>query len=66
MATAPKRWPTNADWARLDSIALAAEIDDLALPIFEAEPMTEIEKVQRAGRICRLAQEIKSKLESCK
>ena len=50
----------------MDSLALATEIDRLALPIFEGEPMTEIEKVQRAGRICRLAKEITHKLQAAR
>ena len=64
--TPPKRWPKNAEWARLDCIALAREIDGLALPVFEGQRMTEIEKVQRAGRICRLSQEIIYKLEAAR
>lgn len=56
--TPRKRWPNEADWARLDSIAKAQRIDTLARPILDGEKMTEIERVQRAGQICRTALEI--------
>lgn len=64
--TRRKRWPNECEWARLDSIALAREIDALAMPIFEGQQMTEIEKVQRAGRICRQAQAIVTKLQAAR
>ena len=53
-----KRWPNNCEWARLDAIAAAQQIDDLALPFLEGVSMTEVERVQRAARICRKAKEI--------
>lgn len=64
--TKRKRWPNECEWARLDAIALAQEIDELSQPIFEGQAMTEIERVQRAGRIGRKAQEIRQKLIACR
>jgi hypothetical protein len=60
----PKRWPNNADWARLDAIADALRIDTLAQPILNGEAMTEIERIQRAGQICRMAMKIIQELQS--
>lgn len=60
--TRRKRWPNEADWARQDAIAKAHKIDELARPILEGQGMTEIERIQRAGRICREALEIVEKL----
>jgi hypothetical protein len=60
--TRRKRWPNEADWARLDAIAKAHSIDAMARPILEGESMTEIERIQRAGRICRAALEIVEKM----
>lgn len=62
--TLSKRWPNNADWARQDVIALAHTIDGLARPILDGEGMTEIERIQRAGRICRAALEIAEKMRA--
>lgn len=60
--TQRKRWPNEADWARLDVIAIAQRIDAQARPILDGEAMTEIERIQRAGRICRDAMIIIQKL----
>ncbi len=62
--TNPRRWPTNADNARIDAIALAARIDHLAEPLLEGEAMTKAELIQRAGQICRAAQKIISGLQA--
>jgi hypothetical protein len=62
--TPRKRWPNEAEWARLDAIAKAHKIDALARPILDGEPMTEIERVQRAGQICRAALEIAKALQA--
>lgn len=56
--TPRKRWPNEADWARQDAMAKAHRIDALARPILDGESMTEVERVQRAGQICRTALEI--------
>ena len=56
--TPRKRWPNEADWARLDAIANAQRIDALSRPILDGEGMTEIERIQRAGQICRAALQI--------
>ncbi len=56
--TPRKRWPNEADWARQNAIAGAQRIDRLARPILDGEGMTEIERIQRAGQICRAALEI--------
>lgn len=62
--TPRKRWPNEAEWARLDAIARAQRIDMLARPILEGEGMTEVERIQRAGQICRLALEITRDLQA--
>jgi len=62
--TPRKRWPNEADWARLNAIARAQRIDTLAQPILNGESMTEIERIQRAGRICRSALEIVRDLQA--
>jgi hypothetical protein len=62
--TPRKRWPNEADWARLDSIARAKKIDQLARPIVEGEHMTDIERVQRAAQVCRLALLIEKDLQA--
>ena len=62
--TPRKRWPNEADWARLDAIAGAQRIDTLARPILDGDAMTEIERVQRAGQICRAALEIVKDLQA--
>ena len=62
--TPRKRWPNEADWARLDSISLAQQIDGLATPISAGEAMTEIERIQRANQICRMALQIVIKLQA--
>jgi hypothetical protein len=56
--TPRKRWSNEADWARLDAIALAQRIETMAAPITEGEPMTEIERIQRASQIEKLALKI--------
>ena len=56
--TPPKRWPTNAEDARLEAIAQANRIDRLAEPILNGETMTTTEVIQRAGQICRAAQKV--------
>jgi hypothetical protein len=62
--TARKRWPNAAEWARLDAIAQAKRIDDLARPLLDGESMTAIEIVQRAGQICRSALAIEKDLQA--
>lgn len=62
--TLRKRWPNEAEWARLDAIARAQRIDDLARPVLDGEAMTEIERIQRAGQICRAALEIVKDLQA--
>lgn len=62
--TARKRWPNEADWARLDSIVLAERIESLASPISDSVGMTEIERVQRASKISQLALKIINKLQA--
>lgn len=56
--TLRKRWPNEADWARQEAIAKARKIDNLSRPMLDGEAMTEVERVQRAGQICRAALEI--------
>jgi hypothetical protein len=60
--TPRKRWPNEADWARQNALALAQRIDLLARPILDGESMTEIERIQRAGQICRAAMQISKEL----
>lgn len=62
--TPRKRWPNEAEWARLEAIARAMRIDALARPILEDVAMTEIERIQRAGQICRAALEIMNDLRA--
>jgi hypothetical protein len=62
--TPRKRWPNEADWARTESIAHARRIDTLARPMLDGEGMTEVERVQRAGQICRAALEIEKDLQA--
>jgi hypothetical protein len=62
--TLRKRWPNEADWARLNSIAGAQRIDMLARPILDGQAMTEVERIQRAGQICRSALEIVKDLQA--
>ncbi|MBI5933296.1 MAG: hypothetical protein HY867_06275 [Chloroflexi bacterium] len=56
--TPRKRWPNEADWARMDAIALAQRIETMAAPISAGEAMTEIERIQRAHQIETLALKI--------
>lgn len=62
--TPKKRWPNEAEWARLDAISRAQRIDHLARAILDGEPMTEVERIQRAGQICRAALEIMKDLQA--
>jgi hypothetical protein len=62
--TARRRWPNEADWARLDAIARAQKIISLSRPMFDGERMTDLERVQRAGQICLAALEIISGLQA--
>lgn len=62
--TPRKRWPNEAERARIEVIAQARRIDLLARPILDGEPMTEVERVQRAGQICRSALAITTELIS--
>lgn len=61
--TPRKRWPNEADWARLDSIELARRIEQTAVPIADGVSMTEIERVQRGGQIIRMALQIVNALQ---
>jgi len=62
--TPPKRWPKNAEDARVESLSQARRIDRLVVPILDGETMTHAELMQRAGQICRAAQVIVRELAS--
>ena len=62
--TLRKRWPNEAEWARMDAIVKAQRIDALARPVLDGEAMTEIERIQRAGQICRQGLEIVRDLQA--
>ena len=49
--TKAKRWPTNAEWARLDGIALAEQGADIVRPLRDrCEEMSSLEIVRRSGQ----------------
>lgn len=62
--TKPRAWPNDAEWARTESIAHARKIDALARPMLDGMSMTEVERVQRAGQICRAALLIEKVLQA--
>jgi len=46
-----KRWPTNAEWARLDALAKSGKIINLLRPVRdECEHLTTLELVRRTGQ----------------
>jgi len=64
--TLRKRWPNEADHARLDSIALARKIKQQVLPMLEAleagKAVTSLELSLRLNRISNSAGDIEVKL----
>lgn len=63
--TPPKKWPKNAEWARLDGIALALEIQEILRPVRdETETMSISEIVRRTGQAIDCLHELQRKLRS--
>jgi hypothetical protein len=64
--TPRKRWPNEADHARLDAIALARRVKTQILPMLEAleqgKMVTSLELSLRLNRISNAANEIEVKL----
>ncbi len=64
--TARRRWPNEADHARLDGICLARRIKQQILPMLEAleegKPVTSLELSLRLNRISNAANDIEVKL----
>ena len=64
--TAPRRWPPNADHARMDSISLARHVKQQVLPLLEAlengKLITQLELSLRLNRISNDVNEIEVKL----
>jgi len=64
--TPKKRWPNEADHARLDSMTLARRIKQQILPMLEAleqgKMVTSLELSLRLNRISNAASEIEVKL----
>ena len=64
--TQRKRWPNEADHARLDSIALARKIKQQVLPMLDAleagKVVTSLELSLRLNRITNAASEVEVKL----
>ena len=64
--TRKKRWPNEADHARLDAIALAQRVKAQILPMLEAlengKSVSALELALRLNRISNAANEIKVKL----
>jgi hypothetical protein len=64
--TAKRRWPNEADGARLDSITLAEAINRQILPMLDAlennKSVSALELALRLSRINDAAGKIKSKL----
>lgn len=64
--TPRKRWPNEAEHARMDSICLATQIKQQVLPMLEAleagKPVTSLELSLRLHRISNAANNIEIKL----
>lgn len=64
--TPRKRWPNEADHARLDAISLARRVKSQILPMLEAleqgKMVTSLELSLRLNRISNAANEIEVKL----
>jgi hypothetical protein len=64
MVTKTKRWPTNSEWARLDSIALAEQgwrmLDALL------DELDNVHQVRQVGRVMDNLKEIRFKLTVCR
>ena len=64
--TARKRWPNEADNARMDAIALAERVKAQVMPMLDAleqnKNVSAIEMALRLSRILNAANEIKLKL----
>lgn len=64
--TARKRWPNEAEHARMDAIALAERVKGQIIPMLEAlesgKSVSALELALRLNRISNAANEIKLKL----
>ena len=64
MATPAKKWPQNAEWARMDSIALAEQgwrmLDALL------DELDNVHHVRQVGRVMDNLKEIRFKLTVCR
>lgn len=64
--TPKKRWPNEAEHARLDAMSLARRIKQQILPMLDAledgKPVTSLELSLRLNRISNAANEIEVKL----
>lgn len=66
MATRPKRWPNNAEYARMTSVAHALKIEQTLRPVLDGAPMTEVEKLRRIANAIIAAAKIAQELERVK
>ena len=64
MATPRKRWPNFAEWARMDSIALAREGRRRLLN--EIERIQDLTLLREVTRAVETFREIEAKLKACK
>jgi len=65
MVTHRKRWPNNAEWARMDAIARLTKCQTLMMPILE-EQLTTTEIIRRVALVAITLQEIQTLLNNCK
>lgn len=61
MATEPKRWPTNAEWAREDSIVLSDRVVAALRPLLE-DPKVEMSVLRAVSQAIDAAHQIRTKL----
>ncbi len=64
MATPAKKWPQNADWARLDSIALAEQSWRMLDALLDE--LANIHHVRQVGRVMANLKEINFRLTVCR
>ena len=64
MVTKTKRWPNNAEWARMDAIALAVQGEHILDALLDE--LDNVHHVRQIGRVMGLLKEIRIKLTICK
>lgn len=64
MVTPRKKWPTNAEWARLDAIALAGQAERILDALLDE--LDNVHHVRQVGRVMGMLKDIHHKLTVCR